>query len=199
MKRSLSKAAEPVKANKRANMRKAAISSAAASGDVTDSTGSKKFLMKTEPDYNCEVLANLPKKTGTWDCIRNFQARNIMKEMKPGDLALFYHSQLAKNTGVYGIVEILSDPYDDKTMYDEKSKYFDPKAEPGRWLAVDIKLKETFKVPLLLSAIKEEAQSNSKSALKDMMLIKNSRLSTQRVTQPEWDCIMKKLKELQSS
>lgn len=104
-----------------------------------------------------------------WDGVRNYQARNFMREMKPGDLGFFYHSQSEK--AVVGIVEVIAEAHRDSTTDDD------------RWECVDIKAVEPLKTPVTLEAIKAEP------ALSDMVLVRNSRLSVQPVTETEWQLI----------
>jgi predicted RNA-binding protein with PUA-like domain len=152
-------------------------------------TGSK-FLLKSEPDLPIQAFVDFPSMTGKWDGIRNYQARNIQREMRIGDHAFFYHSNINKRNGIYGVVEIVSEAYDDVNAFDPKSKYYDPKAKPGKWLANDIRLVEIWDKPVLLSELNNEIEQNKNSVLSYMMLFKMSRLSTQRVSQLEWDFIM---------
>ena len=111
-----------------------------------------------------------------WDGVRNYQARNFMREMKKGDLGFFYHSM--KEKSVVGIVEVIAEAHQDSTTDDE------------RWECVDIKAVRPFVVPVSLDQIKTE------EALADMVLVKNSRLSVQPVTEAEWQriCEMGKTK-----
>ena len=147
------------------------------------------WLMKSEPDcFSIDDLKNCPKSTDMWDGVRNYQARNMMRdEMKKGDEVLFYHSN-AKPPHVAGIAVIASkEAYPDPTQFDPKSQYFDEKstAENPRWWLVDVKYKKKFKNPIGL----DEVKSNPK--LKEMKLVqKGSRLSIQPVTKKEWDEIM---------
>lgn len=147
--------------------------------------------MKSEPDcFSIDDLAKAPSKTTVWDGVRNYQARNMMRdEMKKGDKVFFYHSNAKPNPHIAGIAEIATDkPVADPTQFDPKSQYFDEvstEANP-RWMTVKIKFLEKFKDPLTLEQIK----TNSK--LKKMTLVqKGSRLSVQPVTKEEWDEIMK--------
>lgn len=107
-----------------------------------------------------------------WDGVRNYQARNFMREMKLGDRGLFYHSQ--KEKAVVGMVEVIAESHPDSSTDDD------------RWDCVDIKALEGAKRPVTLDEIKGDAR------LADMVLVKNSRLSVQPVTQAEWDVIYKK-------
>lgn len=115
------------------------------------------WLIKSEPDvFGIDDLAKV--KREPWTGVRNYQARNFMwKDMKPGDLALFYHSN-AKPPGVAGIAEVAGEPYPDPTQFDPKSEYFDGKAtkENPRWLLVDFEFVGKFKELLPLDALKGE-------------------------------------------
>jgi len=147
------------------------------------------WLMKSEPDaYSLDDLANEPKKTEHWDGIRNYQARNFMRDdMKKGDLAFFYHSNCAE-PGIVGIVEVVKEAYPDHTAWDKKAKYFDAKSSKDnpRWVMVDVKLKKRLKRNVTLREMKE------KLPLKDMRLVaKGNRLSIMPVEKKEWDYILK--------
>lgn len=149
---------------------------------------SNYWLVKSEPSsFSIDDLKSLPNKTDMWDGVRNYQARNIMmKEMKTGDKAFFYHSN-AKPPGIVGIVEIVTEEaYADPTQFDKKSKYYDPQSDINnpRWWLVDVKHVQD--LPFIsLEAIK----ANSK--LKDMKLVqRGSRLSVQPVTREEWNEIL---------
>ena len=138
------------------------------------------WLMKSEPDvFSIDDLKNAPRKTEPWDGIRNYQARNFMRDdMKKGDVVLFYHSNCAE-PGIVGLAEIASKAaYPDPTQFDKKSKYHDPKSDPDnpRWLLVDVRYKKAFKHPVTLKAIKEH------KVLKDMKVAQRGmRLSIQPV------------------
>lgn len=147
----------------------------------------KYWLMKSEPD--CFSIDDLKKEKVTiWDGVRNYQARNIMRdEMKKGDQVFFYHSN-AKPPHIIGLAEIDSkEPIPDPTQFDPKSEYFDEKSskENPRWMTVKVKFKKKFKDILALDQIR----SNPK--LKDMKLVqKGARLSVQPVSKKEWDEVM---------
>ncbi len=151
------------------------------------------WLMKSEPDcFSIDDLVKSPSKTSIWDGVRNYQARNLMRdEMKQGDQVLFYHSN-AKPPHIAGLAEIASDkPIPDPTQFDPKSQYYDEKssAENPRWMTVKVKFKSKLKNILTL----EQVKSNPK--LKNMMLVqRGSRLSVQPVTKAQWDEIMKMVK-----
>lgn len=141
----------------------------------------KLWLIKSEPDvFSLEDLKNCPNQTEPWDGIRNYQARNFMRDgMGKGDLAIFYHSNAAKETGAVGIAQVVSkEAYPDPSAWDPKSKYFDSKSSPDnpRWLMVDFKWKADFKQLVTLQQMKEEP------ALEEMLVVKRGqRLSIQPV------------------
>ncbi len=153
----------------------------------------KYWLMKSEPStFSIDDLAKSKNKTTYWDGVRNYQARNFMRdEMKKGDLVLFYHSN-AKPTAVVGVCEVVKEGYPDFTAFDPEEKYYDPKSNKDKptWYMVDIKLKEKFKKPVTL----EEIKSNPK--LKDMKLVqRGNRLSVMPVAKKEFDEIVKMSKD----
>lgn len=140
------------------------------------------WLMKSEPTtFSIDDLKRV--KREPWDGVRNYQARNFMRdEMQIGDQAFFYHSN-TEPPGIVGICEVVSESYPDPTQFDPKSKYFDPKSseENPRWFLVDVKFVEKF--PRLLSLA--EIRANKK--LQGMKLIqKGQRLSIQPVSLSEW-------------
>lgn len=148
----------------------------------------KYWLMKSEPDtFSIEDLKKCPKRTEHWDGVRNYQARNYMRDqMKLGDLILFYHSS-CKNIGIAGLAKVVKESYPDHTQFDHKSKYYDPKAtlEKPRWFMVDVKWVCSFKEIITLDLLKKSAQ------LKQMHLVqKGSRLSIQPVTKKEYEFIL---------
>lgn len=145
------------------------------------------WLMKSEPEsFSIDRLAFMPEQTTPWDGVRNYQARNFMRdEMKEGDLVLFYHSN-CDEPGVVGIAEIKGVPYPDVTQFDAKSRYFDPKSSPEnpRWVLVDVKFVRKLKRTVSLREIKADER------LKNMVLVqKGSRLSVQPVTKEEFELI----------
>ncbi len=145
--------------------------------------------MKSEPDvYSIDHLAKQPKKTDYWDGIRNYQARNFMRDdMKKGDLAFFYHSS-CDEPGIAGVMEIVKEAYPDDTAFDPKEKYYDAKSDPAnpRWFRVDVKLKKKFKRAITLKELREQPK------LKDMRLLqKGNRLSIMPVAKKEWNHILK--------
>ncbi|SFC31595.1 EVE domain-containing protein [Massilia yuzhufengensis] len=150
------------------------------------------WLMKSEPDEVSfdDVLA-APKQTVAWYGVRNYQARNFMRDgMSVGDGILFYHSSCAV-PGVAGIAEVASSPYPDATQFDAASHYHDPKAtqENPRWISVDVRALEAGRfLPL--------TEMRGIAALDDMVLLqKGSRLSISPVTAAQWNAIVKLLRE----
>ena len=145
--------------------------------------------MKSEPSvFSIDDLAKEPKKTAYWDGVRNYQARNFMRdEMKKGDLVLFYHSN-TEPPCVVGVCEVVKEGYPDFTAFDPESKYYDPKSsdEKPRWFMVDVKLKKKFKKPVTLAEIKKNKK------LQNMRLVqKGNRLSVMPVEKKEFDEIVK--------
>ncbi|MGB5811536.1 MAG: EVE domain-containing protein [Polyangiales bacterium] len=136
----------------------------------------KYWLMKSEPDvYSIEHLER--DGTESWEGVRNYQARNFMREMAPGDLAIFYHSN-AKPPGAAGVCKIARAAYPDDTQFLKKSKYYDPKSkkEDPRWSMVDVSFVEQFDEVVPLQTLKDDP------ALDGMRVIqKGSRLSVQPV------------------
>lgn len=148
----------------------------------------KYWLMKSEPDvFSISDLEK--KKTSSWDGVRNYQARNFMRdEMRAGDLVFFYHSN-ANPSGIAGIMEVFKESHPDPTQFDPKSEYYDPKAtrEKPIWFLVDVKFIKKLPEIISLQSLKEE------SALLDMPLVqKGSRLSVMPVKEKNWHYIYKK-------
>ena len=145
------------------------------------------WLMKSEPDvYGIDDLKS-DKKT-SWDGVRNYQARNFMRdEMKVGDKVFFYHSN-AKPVGIVGIAKVVKAAYPDHTQFDKKSKYFDEKAteEKPRWMMVDIGFVEKFSEVLTLDELK-----TVKAIEKMPLLQRGQRLSVQPVGDKEWKLVAK--------
>ena len=147
----------------------------------------KYWLLKCEPEaYTIQDLER--DGSTTWEGVRNFQARNYMRDdMKPGDGVLFYASN-AEPSGVTGLAEIARGGYPDPYAFQEGHKYFDPKSDPDNptWMMVDVRFVETFPDIVPLAVLKETP------GLKDMMVTqKGSRLSVQPVTKKEFDIVVK--------
>ena len=144
------------------------------------------WLMKSEPDvYSIDDLQRDGQEM--WDSIRNYQARNMMRDdMRIGDPIFFYHSS-CKEPGVVGIAEVASKPYPDPVQFDKQSRYFDAKSEPDnpRWILVDVKFVRKLKRNVTLTEIKAE------KILADMILTrKGNRLSIMPVEKKHWDKIL---------
>ncbi|MCU0989286.1 MAG: EVE domain-containing protein [Xanthomonadales bacterium] len=147
------------------------------------------WLLKSEPDaFSIDDLASRPRGTAPWDGIRNYQARNYMRDgMRKGDLAFFYHSSCA-TPGIVGICEIVSGAYPDHTAFDPASKYFDADSDPGepRWLMVDVKFRRRTRRLISLEEIKQHADRLEGFAL----IRRGNRLSIMPVDKPHWDLIL---------
>jgi predicted RNA-binding protein with PUA-like domain len=146
------------------------------------------WLFKSEPSaYSFDDLVNEPDRTAEWDGVRNYQARNFMRDdMKVGDKVLFYHSS-SKPTAVVGTARIVREAYPDATAWDPNDKHYDPKSSPGEtvWTVVELQAGERLPNPVTLADVK----ANPK--LKDMLLIrKGQRLSIQPVAEEEYDEIV---------
>ena len=146
------------------------------------------WLMKSEPNaFSIDDLENMPEQTEHWDGVRNYQARNMMRDdMKIGDQVFFYHSN-CDVPGIVGIMEVVKEGYPDFTAFDPNSKYFDEKSNPEkpRWMMVDIKYIRHTKRVISLADLKEH------DALENMPLVrKGNRLSIMPVSQQEWDYIL---------
>jgi predicted RNA-binding protein with PUA-like domain len=144
------------------------------------------WLMKSEPEeVSVDDLEKMPGKTVAWFGVRNYQARNFMRDrMRIGDGVFFYHSSCAE-PGIVGIAEVASSPYADATQFDSKSKYFDAKSTLSnpRWMLVDVQLRKKTRL-LSLQALR------ATPALSDMVLLqKGSRLSITPITPSQWHLI----------
>jgi len=149
------------------------------------------WLMKSEPDeVSIDDVMSAKGKTVPWFGVRNYQARNFMRDaMQVGDGVLFYHSSCPE-PGIAGIAEVVSGPYPDATQFDPKSHYYDAKAtqEQPRWISVDVKgVRKTRLLPL--------AEMRTLPQLEDMVVLqKGSRLSITPVTPAQWKHVMALLK-----
>ncbi len=145
------------------------------------------WLLKTEPGcFSIHDLEKLPGKTSPWDGVRNYQARNFMRDdMRPGDLAFFYHS--VTDPGIVGLVEIAGPARPDPTQWDMENEHFDPAspADKPRWYLVDVRLKEVFKNPLPLAFLRAQPDLAGMELLR-----KGSRLSIQPVSPEHFETVM---------
>jgi len=142
------------------------------------------WLFKTEPDaFSIDDLASRPNQTEPWDGVRNYQARNFLRDdIALGDLVYIYHSS-CMNVGIAGVAKVVKAGYPDTTQFDPESKYFDPKSDPAtpRWFRVDVKFVEKFEKVLALSDIKQM------QGITELPLVKKGgRLSIMPVTEQEW-------------
>jgi predicted RNA-binding protein with PUA-like domain len=148
------------------------------------------WLMKTEPDvFSFDDLVHSKNRTDSWDGIRNYQARNMMRDdFKLGDQVFLYHSRMAE-PGIVGIAEVVKEAYPDPTALNSKSKYYDEKSAKlgeSRWCMVDVMATDRF-----AEKVSIETCRNTKG-LEEMLLIrKGQRLSIQSVTPSEWKIICK--------
>ena len=152
----------------------------------------KYWLMKTEPGcFSIDDLAAAPKQTSCWDGVRNFQARNFMRDaMSEGDLVLFYHS--VTNPGVVGIAKVVRESYPDHTAWNPEDRRYDPRstAEKPLWFMVDVQFVEKFANPLPLGALR-----GIKGLEKMELLKKGSRLSVMPVSREEFEIVLRLAKE----
>ena len=147
------------------------------------------WLIKSEPDdFSIDDLKNAPGKTTHWDGVRNYQARNFMRDgMSKGDQVFYYHSN-CKDPGIVGLAEIVSGAYPDHTAFDPGEKHFDPKSDPQnpRWLMVDVRYKRKTKRLIPLSEIKQYPDQLDGFAL----IRRGNRLSVMPVPKEHWDFIL---------
>ncbi len=151
------------------------------------STRRKYWLMKSEPeDFSIDDLERVG--TEPWTGVRNYQARNFMRQMQPGDGVLFYHSS-TEVPGIYGIAEVASTPYPDPTQFQKKSRYYDEKSTPEqpRWDLVDVKFVRKLGRGIPLDEIRTHAEKLGE----DFALIRRgTRLSVLPVTAAQWKLLL---------
>jgi len=150
------------------------------------------WLLKTEPNtYSIDHLKK--EKIGHWEGVRNYQARNYLRDqLKVGDLAFFYHSN-CETPGIVGLCEVVKEGYPDYFAWNPKSKYFDPKSTPERpiWFMVDVTFKEKFPTTLSLTELK------TMSELSEMAVVqRGSRLSVQPVSEKHFRLLMTTIKNI---
>ncbi|MGH8273493.1 MAG: EVE domain-containing protein [Gammaproteobacteria bacterium] len=148
----------------------------------------KYWLMKSEPDvFGIENLRQEPNGRALWDGVRNYQARNYIRAMQPGDKAFFYHSSCPE-PGIAGIMSIASEAYPDPTQFDPDDHHYDPKSirDTPRWSAVDVEFRERFATPVFLYRLRKEKR------LKGLVILRRgNRLSITPVTPAQWKYINK--------
>ena len=146
------------------------------------------WLMKTEPEeFGIDDLARRPRKTEPWDGVRNYQARNMMRdEMKKGDRVFIYHSN-CETPGIVGIATVAREGYPDPTAFDPEDKHYDPKSDPAnpRWYLVDVEFARKLRRTIPLTELKAQA------ALEGMALVRRgNRLSVMPVSEREWEYVL---------
>lgn len=147
------------------------------------------WLMKSEPDvFGIEHLEKMPKQTEHWDGVRNYQARNFMRDqMKKGDRVFFYHSN-TDEPGIVGIAEVVREGYPDHTAFDPQNKYYDPTStqDNPRWYMVDVKFVRRLKRNISLKELKQHTLE-----LNDFpLLMRGNRLSVMPVSDEAWEYIL---------
>jgi predicted RNA-binding protein with PUA-like domain len=150
----------------------------------------KYWLLKSEPDvFGIDDLANAPGRTTGWEGVRNYQARNMLRDdFRTGDRAFFYHSS-CEVPGVAGVVKVVREAYPDPTQFDAKSEYYDAGStrEAPRWFSVDVQLEKRIEPVITLPELREHAAG----ALREMLILKRgNRLSVTPLTVEEWRCIV---------
>ena len=148
------------------------------------------WLLKSEPDsFSIDALKRAPGQTTAWDGVRNYQARNMLRDsMKKGDLAFFYHSS-CDVPGIAGVVRIVKEGYPDKTALDPRHHHYDAGSKPDepRWFVVDVKLVRKFKHVITLDALRAHAADELEEFI---LLRRGNRLSVMPVAKKEWDFIL---------
>jgi predicted RNA-binding protein with PUA-like domain len=148
------------------------------------------WLMKTEPStFGVDDLAAAPRRTSAWDGVRNYQARNLLRdEMRRGDQAFLYYSS-CEVPGIVAIMQIVKEGYPDATAFDRKNHHYDPDSDPKnpRWFMVDVQLKRRLKHVITLAQLREHATKE----LKGMVLLRpGNRLSVTPVEERQWKFIL---------
>ena len=146
------------------------------------------WLMKSEPDtFGIDDLCNKPEQTEHWDGVRNYQARNMMRDdMKLGDLVFFYHSN-CDTPGIVGIMEVVREGYPDFSAFDPDDHHFDPKSDPEnpRWMMIDVRHVKTLSGVITLKELRTYPE------LEELALVRRgNRLSIMPVSETEWDFIL---------
>ncbi len=148
------------------------------------------WLMKSEPaTFGIDDLAARPRRTAPWDGVRNFQARNMLRDdFRKGDRAFFYHSGCTV-PGIAGVVEVVREGYPDDTAFDRRHAHYDPAGTPRdpRWFAVDVRLLRKLGRVITL----RELRSHATGALRDLAILRRgNRLSITPVSKRQWDFIL---------
>ena len=148
------------------------------------------WLLKTEPEtFGIDLLAKLPKRRTSWDGVRNYQARNFLRDgVRLGDLAFLYHSSCAV-PGVVGTLKVVRAAYPDVTALDQRDAHYDPASDPEapRWFTIDVQLQRRFKRVISL----DELRAHANGKLRGMTLLqRGSRLSVMPVDEAHWRFIL---------
>lgn len=147
------------------------------------------WLMKSEPEtFGVEHLAKKPRRRASWDGVRNYTVRNMLRDqMKKGDLAFFYHSS-CEVPGIYGIVRIVTEGYPDPTAFKRGHAHFDDKSDPKapRWFMVDVELVRRLRKPIALSTL----HANAKTLGELLILKRGNRLSIVPVSAEQWHSVL---------
>jgi predicted RNA-binding protein with PUA-like domain len=148
------------------------------------------WLLKTEPEsFGIDQLAKLPKRRSTWDGVRNYQARNFLRDgVRRGDLAFLYHSSCAV-PGLVGTLRVVRAAYPDVTAFDRRDEHYDPASDPAapRWFTIDVQLQRRFKRVISL----DELRAHADGKLRGMTLLqRGSRLSVMPVDDAHWRFIL---------
>ncbi|MCI4385726.1 hypothetical protein PGIGA_G00054040 [Pangasianodon gigas] len=203
-----SKASSDVEDGDGGRKRKTVASGRKSESQQSSSSAPKKaaythWLMKSEPEsrmergvdvkFGIEDLKALPNQTDCWDGVRNYQARNFMRDMKVGQQAFFYHSN-CKAPGIVGIIKIVKEAYVDHTQFDKKDAHYDPSSKPEnpKWSMVDVQFERMTKRFIPLTELKKYhlKHKGSGGALSNMALFTRARLSVQPLTTEEFDFIL---------
>jgi predicted RNA-binding protein with PUA-like domain len=146
------------------------------------------WLMKSEPSvFGIDDLKAKPQRTSFWDGVRNYQARNFMRDgMKKGDKVFFYHSSCPE-PGIVGIATVAREAYPDATAFDRKSPYYDAKSDPEKpiWMGVDVKFVRQFKRVISLEELKQEPRLDGFTLLR-----RGNRLSVMPVSEEHWNVVL---------
>jgi predicted RNA-binding protein with PUA-like domain len=150
----------------------------------------KYWLLKSEPDvFGIDDLARAPSRTTGWEGVRNYQARNMLRDdFRQGDCAFFYHSS-CEVPGIAGVVKVVREAYADPTQFDAQSEYYDAKStrDAPRWCSVDVQLEMRIEPVITLP----ELRAHEHGALRELLILKRgNRLSVTPLTAAEWRCIV---------
>ena len=152
-------------------------------------SGSHRWLFKSEPSaFGILDLKNAKRQTAPWDGVRNYQARNFLRdEVQVGDQVFFYHSR-EEPLGIFGIMEVVKAGHPDVTAFDPKSKYYDASSKPEspRWIAVEVKLVKIFSQP-----VTREMLAADRVTSEMLVMQRGMRLSIQPVTAEEWKAVLR--------